>query len=321
MLFRTPADNHAASTAEPVVSRCAFPPDETDATLPDPSVQQFNVMSDLAHDVASEWGVVAVPSMPILTRPENGADLNTEGLYGEPVRILERKGQGPAGWVKVQLLSNNEQGWIDVPLIAMGAEAFAAFQSKRQALVSDLVAIVQDKSSTKLIPLGATVPIENTADSDSQSFKIGERMFSLQGGVFLPCPEQATRQTLVRTALSFVGSGYRWGGRTNISGVDCSGFILTSARFVGVQLPHSANRIAGLTQEVSDLSSAKAGDLLFYAKSGAERISHVGILLKYKDGRLEMLHASGVVRISTLDEAGRYDGNNDIELRKIGRII
>lgn len=317
----TPADNAAGRHAGPLVETCHFPNNEGGLTGLQAGAKDFAIICDPSRDVSAEWGVSQSPSVPLLSRPENGADLNTELLFGEPVKVLERKGLGPSAWTRVKMLSNGEEGWIDVPLVTMSTEQFARHQQRPSGLISDLVAIVQDHSSTKVVPLGATIPLSESEPAGSQRFSIGDQTFSLQGGIYVPEAYHASRRLLVRTALSFMGANYRWGGRTIASGLDCSGLILTSARFVGIELPHSANRISGIVEPVASLALAKSGDLLFFAKVGAERISHVGVLLKYKNGGRSLLHASGEVRISPLDETGRYDGKNDIELRKIGRIV
>lgn len=82
-------------------------------------------------------------------------------------------------------------------------------------------------------------------------------------------------------ALSFIGTGYYWGGDDPLSGFDCSGFVSELLRASGV-VPHNFRTNA---QGLFTMLKSKAmptqpclGAVAFFGKSVNE-ISHVGFCL------------------------------------------
>ncbi|HLK44846.1 MAG TPA: NlpC/P60 family protein [Acidimicrobiales bacterium] len=84
-------------------------------------------------------------------------------------------------------------------------------------------------------------------------------------------PPNSQANIAVRTALSFLGTPYCWGGASR-SCVDCSGLTMLSWQAAGVDLPHySGAQMADSTPvPVSDLMP---GDLLFYGPGGDEHVA------------------------------------------------
>ena len=109
-------------------------------------------------------------------------------------------------------------------------------------------------------------------------------------------PESAAA-TVIKTALSKVGSPYVWGG-TGPNGFDCSGFTGFAYASVGIPLPHSSGAQAGLGTPGSR-SELKPGDLVFFYSP----ISHVGLYI----GNGMMVHARTFgqpVAVTSVDQAG-----------------
>jgi hypothetical protein len=114
-----------------------------------------------------------------------------------------------------------------------------------------------------------------------------------------------TPDDLLRTAASFLGVPYLWGG-TTARGMDCSGFVQQVYRLNGVALPRDADQQAVLGRQVKE---ARAGDLFFF---GAESVTHVALATS----STEFLHApmSGAIV-----ERGQLGG--DRTLRSIRRYL
>lgn len=88
-----------------------------------------------------------------------------------------------------------------------------------------------------------------------------------------------TSESVVRTALSYLGTPYKYGGTSAKSGMDCSGFVYTSFLQNNITLHRSSYEMANQGTEVS-LRSVKKGDLLFFKTTPKGRISHVGIVIE-----------------------------------------
>lgn len=96
------------------------------------------------------------------------------------------------------------------------------------------------------------------------------------------------RGEIVRTAETFIGIPYLWGGNSAETGFDCSGLTMTVYQLNGLDLPrHSGEQfVAGTPVGLTDLLP---GDLVFFHTRGDKKISHVGIFI----GGGDFIHAAG----------------------------
>lgn len=106
--------------------------------------------------------------------------------------------------------------------------------------------------------------------------------------------------TLARTALSYRGLPYRWGGTSPRSGFDCSGLVQTVCAKWGIYLPRCAGEQIhkGIPVKRDQL---EAGDLVFFKNTYKRGLSHVGIYV----GEGWFIHAAGRhrgVMLSRLDQ-------------------
>lgn len=102
---------------------------------------------------------------------------------------------------------------------------------------------------------------------------------------------------LKKTAYSFIGTKYRFGGTTR-NGLDCSSFVQHVFRELDVTLPRTAREQFHVGNAVAP-GDLQKGDLLFF-QTYARFPSHVGIYL----GNNKMIHASSRDRrvvISSVD--------------------
>lgn len=131
-------------------------------------------------------------------------------------------------------------------------------------------------------------------------------MASRQGIRGLP----SLRENILKTAQSFIGIPYRWGGTSPEEGFDCSGLTMAVYRLNGLDLPRSSRE----QYKIGDIIHRKElarGDLVFFASSTSrKRVTHVGIYAGY--GRF--IHAPGKgkkICYGTLSSpyfSGRYVG-------------
>ena len=111
--------------------------------------------------------------------------------------------------------------------------------------------------------------------------------------------EEALRQEIADRALSFLGTQYRWGGKTAM-GIDCSGLAFMSYLMSGILIFRDACIMPGFpVREIpmgNPAETARVGDLLFFP-------GHVAISL----GEGRFVHATaypgcGCVTINSLNE-------------------
>lgn len=116
-------------------------------------------------------------------------------------------------------------------------------------------------------------------------------------------PQSMDVEQLVRTAFSFLGIQYFWGGKSP-KGFDCSGFTQTCFHLNGALLPRDAYQQAEVGEQLGDdFHTWQAGDLIFFSER-PEKITHVAISL----GNGDFIHASGYVKLNSLnpDHADLY---------------
>ena len=103
---------------------------------------------------------------------------------------------------------------------------------------------------------------------------------------FSPTEESASlRSRIVNYAMKFLGNPYVWGGTSLTRGADCSGFTMSVFKKFGISLPRTSGAQSGVGKKISP-SSARAGDLIFYASGG--HVNHVALCI----GGGRVVHAS-----------------------------
>lgn len=126
-----------------------------------------------------------------------------------------------------------------------------------------------------------------------------------------PVPAGISRSTtpapivldVLQTALSFVGTPYRFGGDDPASGFDCSGLVRYALALHQVDVPRTVEEQFGLGRPVSR-DEIQTGDLVFFSTIGPGA-THVGIVVE-SDAQATFVHApatGGVVRVERFDAA------------------
>lgn len=114
--------------------------------------------------------------------------------------------------------------------------------------------------------------------------------------------ETYVREEIVRTARSFIGVPYLWGGDSADEGFDCSGFTMAIYQYNGLMLPHSSREQSEMGDPVGR-GGLEKGDLVFFKTSNSGKVSHVGVYI----GGGRFIHAPGrgkKIGIDSLD--GKY---------------
>jgi cell wall-associated NlpC family hydrolase len=90
-----------------------------------------------------------------------------------------------------------------------------------------------------------------------------------------------------RTALSYLGTPYVWGGETR-TGIDCSGLTRNSYRAIALPLPR-VSKLQWKSGAPVTKEALREGDLVFFDTNGSG-VSHVGMVIDPRTRRI--IHAS-----------------------------
>jgi probable lipoprotein NlpC len=101
-----------------------------------------------------------------------------------------------------------------------------------------------------------------------------------------------TVDTIIKTARSYIGTPYKWGGTTR-AGMDCSGLLYNSFLVAGITIPRTSKDQGKFGRKVS-FYELQPGDLVFFsAKKGSPKVTHVGLVTDVKDKHnVQFIHAS-----------------------------
>ncbi len=242
--------------------------------------------------------------VPLRSGPSHKSEMLSQVLFGERYKVI-----GEAGtWSKVETIFDNYTGWIDNDHLQHGKSESI---DKGEVLNKSLACFKPDGSKLVLEP-GCEI---FRPDFKKHSFMVGSDTFT--------APDEfsqswiSTSEEVTDTAMRFINSPYIWGGRIP-SGIDCSGLTQLAYKIHGIPIPRDANKQAEIGVTVNLLNEARPGDLAFFSNTG--NISHVGMILS--EGLI--IHASGRVRIDTIDHQGIFKpetGKYSHQLRLIKRVI
>lgn len=258
-----------------------------------------------------EFGICLLSIVPMRGEASDKSEMVNQLLFGDLVLIAERKGD----WLFVRKAYDNYEGWVDKKQIeALDEQEYYSLNKANAIYIYDLADIIEDKSSNSFIPIVLGSTIRNI---NNNSFQIAGKEFHFSGDL-TSINQHPSFAKIYETALLLLNAPYLWGGISPF-GIDCSGFIQIVYKLVGINLLRDASQQATQGEQISLIEEAKPGDLLFFDnQEGA--IVHVGILLNDQ----KIIHASGKVRIDSIDHQGIY--NKELKkythnLRLIKRIL
>ena len=235
--------------------------------------------------------------VPVRAEAREGAEQNTQMLFGELCEILDQKPR----WNRIKLDSDGQEGWVDAKMIApIAGKDYTAYKKAyaKAAYVVFPMAYAVSENNGQTIPLTAGTRLTNYKDGRFEvlgvGFRIDPSMVSVQ-------PLTLSLQTLLETTRFFLNTPYLWGGK-NALGMDCSGFTQTILSLFGQSILRNASEQAKQGEAVSNLTQAKAGDLAFFDHEDG-KITHVGIIID----PTRIIHCSGRVKVEKLDETGIYN--------------
>lgn len=238
--------------------------------------------------------VVSLPALDLRTEPRHAAELGSQLLMGETVRVLRRSAD--PGWVRVRNDADGYTGWVrGWGLVEASAARVARWRTRAKARVTaPLAQVLTGRGS------GAAVSPVFLGDRLIAGRKVnGHRAVELPDGRrgYLPASalNGAKRPSIEARVLTLLGTPYLWGGRTP-AGYDCSAFVQQVLLEQGVSLPRDAKDQCRRCRRLPDGVAPRVGDLIFFRRP-REKASHVGIAL----GGGYYAHSRGRVHIASIE--------------------
>jgi gamma-D-glutamyl-L-lysine dipeptidyl-peptidase len=255
-----------------------------------------------------KYGTCILSIVPVRANADDRAEMTSQLLFGETFTVVEEK----ASWIKISVQYDGYIGWIsDKQWEEISIEEFRSI-SETNVFSGELLGMTQFEAPKdfNLISFGSPLP----------SFKEGKgrivnTSYSFEGETIRA---SKNKNDLAHFALNLLNAPYLWGGRTPF-GIDCSGFTQLLYRLVDFKLPRDAYQQAELGEALGFIAEAQLGDLAFFDNSEG-KITHVGMLLENHT----IIHASGSVRIDSIDQTGIYNSKlskHTHSLRVIKRIL
>jgi len=265
------------------------------------------------------FGIVNNSVANIRSEPKHSAELATQALLGTPLNILRQAGE----WYLVQT-PDKYISWVDHGgLVLQTAAEFDAWKSTDKVIFTEVTGFsYSEESETSMVVSDLVMGsvLEKTGertDFYSVRYPDGRLAFVKKAETKEIEPWLAEALTspekLTTVAFQLMGAPYLWGG-TSTKGMDCSGFTKTVYLMNGLVIPRDASQqvFAGKAVDASaGWDQLQIGDLLFFGSPASEdkkeRVVHVGMWI----GEKRFIHASGQVRISSVNPADQlYDEFN-----------
>ncbi|KQR93838.1 hydrolase Nlp/P60 [Chryseobacterium sp. Leaf180] len=235
-------------------------------------------------------GICTVTVAPVRAENSDRAEIVTEILFGESADIVEVN----KNWTKIKMHYDGYEGWMDTKQIKPVTDDF--LEKRKTTVITENFSSVMMKDGRTLLSIGSEVDYPAVASRRSHD----------------------VRNSIALTAKEFLNVPYLWGGRSFFA-VDCSGFSQLVYKVHGIKIPRDTYQQAEVGETLSFVEESRPGDLAFFENSEG-KIIHVGIMLENQ----KIIHASGKVRIDSLDSTGIFNkemNKHTHKLRLIKSII
>lgn len=237
-----------------------------------------------------DFGVCRLSVVPVRGTPDHRSEQVTQLLFGDHYVVEELSVD--EGWLRIRIDFDQYVGWIDRRQHhSISAEYYKHINHAEFKITTDLTSTLLYNKSPVMVLIGSIIPI-----SSAELFKM-EEQFAFNGES-KNLGQRREIEFLRSTASKYLNSPYLWGGKSPF-GIDCSGFTQMVFKINGYKLQRDASQQATQGRAIESLEESRQGDLAFFQDEKG-KITHTGIVL----GDNKIIHASGKVRVDTLQEAG-----------------
>jgi cell wall-associated NlpC family hydrolase len=254
------------------------------------------------------YGLINVSVANLRSEPLHSAELSTQALLGTPVNVLDKKNN----WLLIQT-PDNYISWTEESAVnLLDQQEMNKWIAARKIVYNRNYGNSYEKADTNSQTVSDVV-ICNIFEYVSENSKFIQVMYPDKRIAFLkktdcidynkwinlPSP---TANDIIKTAKTFTGIPYLWGG-TSSKGLDCSGFTKLTFLIYGVIIQRDASQQAnyGFISNATTFDKLQPGNLLFFGRKDKDTdkvsITHVAIYTHNN----EYIHASGMVSYNSFD--------------------
>ncbi len=235
--------------------------------------------------------VCKVMAAAIRKESNDQAEMLTQLLFGETMTILDFGKY----WAKIKMDFDDCEGYVDTRQIEEITDEQIA-NRKTNLVKEKFISTKLNDDTIALLSLGSE--IDFPIDSPEKS--------------------EAIKTRITNAAQDFLNIPFLWGGRS-FFGVDSGSLVQLVYKINAIRLPRYPNQQSEKGEVLSFIEESESGDLAFFENESGE-INHVGIMLEDQ----KIIHASGKVRIDTLDSTGIFNqelNQHTHKLRFVKRIL
>ena len=284
-------------------------------------IDHINVLPDSALG-SLRFGIVNNSVGNLRSDPEHASELVSQALLGTVLKVLKKERE----WFLVQT-PDQYIAWIDSgAFVLKNKEGLSSWNENEKIIFTHPFGFIySDHKKTKPV---SDLVIGNIVEIKKRLNEHYEVVLPDGRSGFVPVNQavlynewvnrNVDKEFLVEFSRQFLGVPYLWGG-TSIKGVDCSGFTKNIYFMYGINLPRDASQQIQIGETIDHqrkFDLLQKGDLLFFGKpatdSTTEKVVHVGMWI----GNMEYIHASGRVRINSMDP-----GQSNFDLYNYNRYL
>lgn len=240
------------------------------------------------------------------TMPNHSAELLNQAMLGTPLKVFKKAND----WFLVQT-PDGQIAWIDSPaIVLMDEQEMETWKANEKIIFTELFGVsylnphFTDRIESDLVmgcileKVGEDPLFYEVAYPDGRLAYIRKNESAVLNQWLSKVENKP--EALVRTAYSFFGFPFLWGG-TSPKGVDCSGLTKTLFYIHGTIIPRDLRQQLNSGKAVDasgGFENLQPGDLLFFGVAEQpDTPSHVGMWI----GHNSFIHVSGRVKITSMD--------------------
>lgn len=254
------------------------------------------------------------------SQPKEDSENTDEVLFGMNVEILK---EIPHNWFYIRTHYNYE-GFIKGDNLIFDDKISRIWEKEKNIIVMNSFADILNKPEASGYQIAALtrganlISIHELSENkkflkvklpDSEIGWIRKSLVSNLKQTYIIEDEYVLRENIVKAALSYLGTQYRWGGKTPL-GIDCSGLCSMAYMLNGIMIYRDAKIKEGFPIREIKFNKLKKGDLIFFP-------GHVAMYLE--EGKF--IHSSTSNDVVKIDSFNKNDNNYNENLDKSNKIF